>query len=292
MNRSAPRAGFVLASVLGVLVLFAGLVGAITLLVRSGVDDARLAVDDLEADALLRAGLELAGYQLFVLKAPAAGLAGQQIRLDAGTVTLSVLAESARIDLNGSDPKLIAAAWRAAGLKTMRPEQFAARVADWRDGDGDVGEGGGAEAADYDAAGVGWRPRNDGFRSVDELRWVLGVGADDVRALRPYFTVANPAGTIDLYDAPEPVLRALPGLSSSAVGRLLKLRQKRSDETSEALKKLVGETAQALVTTDPPVAYRIGLKVASGRGVTRAVEAVITADSTGSAPYRVIEWRG
>ncbi len=286
---SARRAGFVLPAVLGIMVLFAALIGALTLLVRTGVDDARLAVDDLEVTALLRAGLELAGYQLVLLEAPATGLDGQQIRLDAGTVTLSVRAESARIDLNGSDPKLLAGAWKAAGLKGLTPEGFANRVADWRDPDDDVTDPDGAESAAYTDAGRKYRPANGEFRTVDDLRWVLGVKVADVLALKPYLTVANPAGTIDLYDAPQEVLRAIPGLTPATVARMLKIRVKRDDQTKEQLLSLVGE-AQNLVTADPPVAYRVTLDALSNRGARRKASAVIARDGTGRKAYRVLAW--
>ncbi len=284
------RAGFVLPAVLGIMVLFAALIGALTLLVRTGVDDARLAVDDLEVTALLRAGLELAGYQLVLLQAPAAGLDGQQVRLNAGTVTLAVLAESARIDLNGSEPQLLAGAWRAAGLKGLTPEAFANRVVDWRDADDDVTDPDGAESAAYADAGRKYRPTNGEFRTVDDLRWVLGVKVADVIALKRYLTVANPAGTIDLYDAPPEVLQAIPGLTPATVARMLKIRTKRNDETKEQLMSLVGE-AQNLVTAEPPVAYRVTLDALSNRGARRKATAVITRDGTGRAGYRVIGWK-
>lgn len=283
------RSGFVLPSVLGIMVLFAGVVGALTLLVRAGVDDARLAVDDLDVASLMKAGLELAGYQLLLLQSPAAGLDGQQIRLDAGTVTLAVRAESARIDLNGSDPQLLAGAWRAARLKGMPPEVFAARVADWRDADDDVTDPNGAEAGAYEADGRTYRPANAEFRSVDDLRWVLGVKVADVVALKPYLTVANPAGTIDLWDAAPEVLGAIPGLTPPTVARILKLRANRTDKVKDQLMTLVGE-AQALVTTEPPVAYRVSLDVLSNRGARRKASAVIARDGTQRAPYRVIWW--
>lgn len=282
------RTGFVLPAVLGVLVLFAGLIGAVTLLVRAGVDNALLVIDDLETDSLAKAGLELAAYQLILLKAPATGLDGQQIRLDAGTVTLGVTAEGARIDLNGSDPKLLAGAWTVAGRTSLSPEAFAARVVDWRDGDDERGKDG-AEAADYAAAKLPWTPQNDAFRSVDELRYVLGVGPADVAALKPLVTVANPAGTIDLYDASPDVLRALPGMTRASVERMVKLRKARSDKTSTLLSALVNAD-QAMVTTEPPVAFRVRLSVKTNRGASKTVTAVIAVDGTGRTPYRVVEF--
>ncbi len=52
MQRRA-REGFILVAVLGVLALLAGLVGAVSVLVRSAVDSARIVSDDLSLEGLV-----------------------------------------------------------------------------------------------------------------------------------------------------------------------------------------------------------------------------------------------
>jgi general secretion pathway protein K len=287
MTRSS-RGGFVMVAVLGILVLFAGLLGALTLLVRTGVDSARIVVDDLEADALTRAGLELSAYQLFVLKQPAGGLNGQQVRLDSGTVTVEVASETGRIDLNHSDPALIASAYAASGLKGMPPEAFAAVVTDWRDVDSDL-QPLGAETGDYQSAGLDWGPQNDDFRSVDELQWLPGVKRADVVVLARYFTVANPVGTVNLFDAPREVLAALPKIRPGLVERIIRLRANRTEQTAARLMELVPEQ-QAFVSTDAGTSFRLRLAIRPDRAPPRTIAAVIVADGTGKAPYRVVSW--
>lgn len=282
------RGGFVMVAVLGILVLFAGLLGALTLLVRSGVDGARIVVDDLEADALTRAGLEISAYQLFVLRRAADGLDGQQVRLDSGTVTVGVVSEAGRIDLNHSDPVLIASAYAASGLKGMAPNAFAAKVADWRDADTEP-QAGGAEIGDYRSAGLEWGPQNDDFRSVDELQWLPGVRRADVAVLARYFTVANPAGTVNLFDAPREILAALPKIRPALVDRIVRLRATRSEDTAAKLMALVPEQ-QVFVSTDAGTSFRLRLEIRPDRAPARTIAAVIVADGTGKAPYRVVSW--
>jgi general secretion pathway protein K len=289
MTERPSRDGFVMVAVLGILVLFAGLLGALTLMVRAGVDSARIGIDALEADALARAGVELAGYQLFVLRMPSSELNGQQIRLDSGTVTIAATGETGRVDLNHADPTLLAGIYRVAGLKSMTPDAFAMRIADWRDADEEL-RSGGAESGDYEAAGLPWRPQNDEFRSIDELQYVLGMKASDVAALAPLVTVANAGGTVNLYEAPEPVLRAIPGVTAATAARIVRLRADRRPETAERLTALVGEQ-QALVSTDAGTSARLTLDVRPERAPARRVEAVVVADGTGKAPYRVVSWR-
>ncbi len=125
--RRDSGAGFILVAVLGVTALIAALIGAVSLLVRSAVDGVRAGSDDLAFAGLTRAGIELAGYQLYGLKTPFETLDGQQVRLDSGVVTLFVKDESGRIDLNGADPALLTGLARAAGLSALPPASFAAR---------------------------------------------------------------------------------------------------------------------------------------------------------------------
>jgi general secretion pathway protein K len=160
-DRSA-RDGFILIAVLSVMALFAAMVGAISLLVRSSVEAARLERDTLAVDALVRAGVELAAYQLFALRLPVESVDARQIRFDAGLVTLSVAAEGGKIDLNAADPEMLAGAYRSAQLGGLSPQAFAGRVVDWRDADDSRSEQG-AEAADYAGAGLGYGPHNDAF---------------------------------------------------------------------------------------------------------------------------------
>ena len=139
--RRDSGAGFILVAVLGVTALVAALIGAVSLLVRAAVDGARAGGDELALAGLTRAGIELAGYQLYGLKIPFVTLDGQQIRLDSGAVTLFVTDESVKIDLNGADPALLAGLARAAGLSALPPASFASRVADWRDADDERSRG-------------------------------------------------------------------------------------------------------------------------------------------------------
>ncbi len=107
---------------------------------------------------------------------------------------------------------------------------------------------------------------------------MLGVKVADVIALKPYLTVANPAGTIDLWDAsrrfspPCPASRRPRSPASEAA-------RQRTDKIKDQLMTLVGE-AQALVTTEPTVAYRVSLDVLSNRGARRKASAVIARDGT------------
>lgn len=281
------REGFILISVLGVMALMAALVGALSMLVRPLVERARVGGDDLALTALVRAGVELAGYQLYGLKRPAGQVDALQVRLDAGVVTLFVSDESGRIDLNGADPALLAGAYRAAGLNALPAASFAARVIDWRD-EGDERMAGGAEASDYAAAGLAHRPQNDVFRSVDDLEWLHGLAPAHAAVLAPLLTVHNPDGKLNVLAASRQALATLPGADPTLVERILALRSKTSDG-AEILSLL--QNQQAFVKVEPGPSYRVRIEARHRTSRLKSVEAVLTRSASADALYYVVDWK-
>lgn len=287
-NDTGRRDGFVLVAVLGVMALMASLLGGTTVLVRAAFEGVQAKSDDLALDGLVRAGLDLAAYELYALKLPPALIDGQEIRLDSGTVTLSVSDEAGRIDLNGADPALLAAVYRAVGGRSLRPEDFSAKVVAWRDRY-EPRDGQGAPAAPRQPDG-GARPhRREGFRTVGELRWLPGIGAAEAEALAPLLTVNNPGGKVDVTSAPLPVLLALPGMQPPLAQQILALRR-RPDGPERILSLLKAQGD--VVATRGGGAHRIRLEARRGAGAARRAEAVITRAPSKLAPYFVVEWSG
>jgi general secretion pathway protein K len=285
-QRRGGREGFILISVLGALIVLAGLVAAASYLVRTAATGAAALREELAADALLRSGVELAAYQLFMLKRPAGDLSGQRIRLNDGVITLAAVAEQGKIDLNGAPPEALASLWKAAGAPRLDPRAFAARVVDYRDEDGERTRNGGAEAADYAAAGKKG-PANAPFEQIDELQNVLGVEPDDVRALAPLVTVHNPSGKIAAFDAAPGVIEALPE-GAMLAGRIAALRSRQLEDPEGAVASL-GQ-AGGLVSLDrAQSAFTVRIEAVRGRFV-RTADVVLTAARVPEALYFVTEW--
>jgi general secretion pathway protein K len=283
--------GFILVAVLAVMALLAGLLVAVSMVVRSGLSTVGVEVDDLVGESLVRAGVDIAAYVALVNGEPPDAIDGLLVRLDDGTVTLFAAPTGGRIDLNTSAPELLEAAWRASGTKRLRPQEFADRVQDWRDDDQEARERG-AEAEAYANAGVPFRPADTGFRTVDELRWVLGVTPADVESLRPYVGVLNAKGSINLFDAPREVLAALPGFRPAVIDRILRLRERRTDTVAQQLLRLVPSQSSEFVNADVLLdrVFRIRIEARPNRGAPRTVDVVLIADPTGQKPYRIAEW--
>lgn len=282
------RDGFILVAVLGVMALIAALIGAVSLLVRSAVDGAGAGSDDLAFAGLTRAGVELAGHQLYGLKVPFDAIDGQQVRLDAGLVTLLVTDEGGRIDLNGASPALLAGLVRSAGLSALQPASFAARVVDWRDENNERSLGG-AEAADYAVAGLDHRPQNDAFRVVGDLQWLLGLRPGQAAALARLATVHNPEGKVNVLSASREVLLALPDITPPMVDRILTMRRTPTGSLAGDVMALLGGQRD-VVKVEPGPSYRIRVEARLDAARAKSVEVVLTASRSDAALYHVLEW--
>lgn len=287
MTRADRRSGFVMVSVLAVLAVLAALVAALVLIARANVAAGLSARNDLSERSLIQAAKEAAAYELLLAGLRVSDVDGQEIRLDAGSVRLAVTNPAGRIDLNASDPALIANAYAASGAKGMKPGAFAARVIDWRDGDDTPGPDG-AEATAYRQGRLPWAPPNHAFLSVDEIGHIAGVSADDAARLKPYFTVDNPAGVIDVLAAPERVLAVIPGLDSRSARLIVTLRTPLDDDRQARIEQLVQPCGKLAAAGRPAIIVELELTIRRPGLADRVVRTAIASDPDGKRPFRTI----
>ncbi|UVC12607.1 general secretion pathway protein GspK (plasmid) [Rhizobium sp. TH2] len=284
-KHGADTNGFVLIAVLTVLTLLSAMVVVMLGMSRDSIDIAALSGIETKRQAMVQSGLSLAAYELFQLGLPPERVSGGQFRLNDGMIAFTVSTDTAKADLNASGKDLLAAAYMAAGLTTLSPQEFAARVIDWRDENDDISAGG-AEGQDY--VKLDYLPRNGRFRSVDDLRWVIGLFPEDIKALRRFVTVYNPRGRLNVFAAPASMIAALPKVAPETVDEVLQARSTRSATATDTLDDLLLVQA-ALIDAAPASTYRIGMELLSNGEVNpRRTEAVIAAGTSPEIPFLVL----
>lgn len=212
--------GAALVLVLWLLVLLASIVGAFALTARVEQLQGSTGVDLLRGVQAAQAALDWAVYRLGQPPQP-----GQPALLADGrphpwqfagmAVEVSVRDESAKIDINQADAGLLAALMVQLGVEQARAQRLAAAITDWRDSD-QLPQPGGAEKAQYLAAGLPWGPADDAFGGLEELRRVLGMDAATYQLLQPYLTVWTQRSQPEAMLAEDVVLRAM-GLDPALV---------------------------------------------------------------------------
>jgi len=212
----APR-GFALVLVLWVLA-FLSIISVV--LVRQAREETQFehaTIEDSKAEALAEGGVQRAMAGLLspdpAESWPADGRP-HQIRLGEGTVEIRIEDESGKIDLNRADDATLESLLVSVGMAPGEARKLAAAIADYQDPD-NVKRPGGAEAADYEQAGLNRRPKNGPFDDTQELLQVLGMTPELMRALDSMITVHSPVATVNLAAASPAVLRALPGIDEA-----------------------------------------------------------------------------
>jgi general secretion pathway protein K len=196
------------------------------------------------------------------------------IRLFDRDVHLRVESESGKANLNAAPLGLLAALFRSVDMPPQDADMLAARVVAWRTALPENARN--DEIALYREAGRSYPPRFGPFRSVGELRLVLGMTGALQAALAPLTTVWSGDSAIDRSVAGEAMLRVLEsGGDSLAAAQRVAREAGQAAGAGRAL--AVGEVATITARLEMPdlVAQRT---------------AVIQLAGDRREPYRVLAW--
>jgi general secretion pathway protein K len=145
--------------------------------------------------------------------------------LPGGTAVIVAQDVGGLVDLNTAPQALLEQVLVSANASKDEAARIAAAIIDFRDFD-DVAVLGGAEAAEYRAAGLPFGPKNAPFAAVSELDQVLGMTPALLARIRPLVTVYSSSRGIDVNVA-SPRLRGLglpPEFSVPSNGRAFHIR--------------------------------------------------------------------
>lgn len=211
--RQADDDGFVLITVVGLLLIVAIIASTLLLAARTGTK-ARAAIDAAAELAALTDGVvRLTAWRL----AQAGRDAPARVPVDgsavacsdeATTVEVRVYDTAGLIDINEASTGVLVALLAGLGAGEAGARRLAAAIVDFRDSDDNAGPDG-AEARDYQAAGRSIGPKNARFDSIDELDQVLGMMPELLERLRPLVTVHARSPALDIAVAPIELLQAL-----------------------------------------------------------------------------------
>ena len=139
-------------------------------------------------------------------------------------VAASAVDESGKIDLNAVPDALLKGLLQTAGqLDDAGASRLVDVIGDWKDAD-DFRRPNGAEADDYQAAGLPYKPANAAFETVADLQRVLGMTPPLFARLAGSLTVYSGAPGINPQFASRTVLMALPGATDAIVDTYLAQR--------------------------------------------------------------------
>lgn len=210
--------GAALLLVLWLITLLTALVGAFALSAHIEGLQGRVLVRGLAATNAARAGLEYALTRIELEDPRQQWLPDGRPnawRYADADIEVSVIDENGKVDLNQAGMPLLTALLRALGIEQMEAGRLAAAIVDWRDQDSLTQPGGGAEDADYAAAGRSYGAKDADFESIAELEQVLGFTPGIYARIQPLVTVYSGLDQPDPAFASALVLDAL-GMDGAA----------------------------------------------------------------------------
>jgi general secretion pathway protein K len=132
-SATRAEAGFVLVAVLWILAALATLASVYSAYTVNTAGTSRVADDRVQAEASIRAGVEMAVFRQLALDEKARlARGGFDLRVGRTGVAVRFRSEAARIDLNAAPADLLAGLFVAVGVDSSRAETFAERIVGWR----------------------------------------------------------------------------------------------------------------------------------------------------------------
>lgn len=311
------RDGYILVAVLALVVVLTGLLVAGSLLVRSALGTARVEDADVAASGLVSSGVEIAAYQLAVLRIRPVLVDGRPIRLTGGTVTPRITDEASKVDLNTASPNLLTGVMMGVGMDQATAAEVVARVVELRGPlNGSIPDAGGQTpgVAPPSAGGgkiaVGTTPQSSGsqppggnassadktprkrrgLQSVEDVGDIEGVRPEEMRLLRKRLTVYNPDGRLDVMTAEPDLLRSIPGMTKLKVEQLLAARGSDSADAARDAQSALGGDLASFTKVLPGPAYTVRIEADEKNGRRRSAEAVIVASKSSNQPYYILDW--
>ena len=288
LSQPSAHDGFIIVAVLWILIALAALASIYSIYIRNAALAVSVMDDELQADALVSAGLQLTAYRLTVPKDTQRPTRGQfSFRLGRVDVVVRYSSEAARIDLNAAPKPLLAGFFMAIGTSGEDADRYADRIIGWRQLPKRTDQAN--EDALYRSAGLTYLPRGAPFAHVSELWLVQGLAPAVVGRALPLVTVYSGRPDVNVFDAPPELIAALPGMTPLRATAFLNQRETVPPD-KDSLARLLGP-GQSGATAEGSNAFRVKISMAFHNGWRKEAEAVILLEGAGDEPFQVLSWR-
>jgi general secretion pathway protein K len=275
---SRPR-GAALLLVLWLIALMTAAVGAFAMTARIEHLQGKVLSRGVVADQSARAGLEYAMTRVTDLDQKRQWLPdGREYRWPFGEaeVTVKIVDETGKVDLNAGDQNLLAGLIVAVGGERDQARRIASAILDWRDPDTLSQAEGGAEDPQYAEDERPYGAKDGPFETVPEVQLVLGMTPELFAKLAPHLTVYSGQPQPNQAYASGEVLTAM-GLNAEQI-------------LQERLRpRLPGETGLVGVGTGT---YSIDSRARLRDGRVSVLRAVVRAGNSGlpGSAYTPLRW--
>lgn len=211
MKRRSPNSGAALVLVLWLVAALSLVVLASAHGIRQQTQNVGFSLSRMRAESVLDAAIQLTAQRLTIDKTFGAQYRLEGMALGPYQVQLELTPSAGLVDVNvATDALLETFLVRVGHLAPGEAAILVSRIRDYIDPD-DIPSGiGGAEAAQYRAAGWPSLPRNSGLEDLSELKSVMGMTAALYETIALYLGI-NGQQSIEIGSAPPALVDALSG---------------------------------------------------------------------------------
>jgi len=201
-------------------------------------------------------------------------------------IAVSAIDESGKIDLNTAPDNLLKGFLQTVGeLDSDTAARLVDVIGDWKDVD-DLRRPNGAEAPEYQAAGLTYKPANAPFETVFELQRVLGMTPALFAKLADNLTVHSRMAGVNPMYASRPVLLSIPGATPEVVDTYIAQRR---DALAAKLPPPLFPVPGIVVNVVN--VWRIRIEVVMNDGVSFVRETVVRQGTDRKRLVVVLEWQ-
>jgi general secretion pathway protein K len=208
-------------------------------------------------------------------------------RFEGIPVTVSISDESGKIDINAASDALLKGLLISAGVSEEDAVKLLDAILDWRDPDS-VKRLYGAEDAEYQAAGLSYRPTNSPFQAIEEIQLVLGMRPEIYRRIAASITVFSRQPGVRMQAATREVLLAIPNVTPEQVDNFIAERASARAEKRPPPPFPAG-TAYSVQGGQQSATIRAEARLDDGTVFVR--EAVVLPRPSPRRPYTFLVWR-
>jgi general secretion pathway protein K len=281
--------GIALVLVLWLTALLTVIAGGFAYAMRNEAQAARNTISQAQARALADGAVARTVFELMRPRTiPGVWAADGLVHVwdeDGMHVSAAAVDESGKIDVNAVTDALLLSLLETAGqLDVDTAGRLVDAIGDWKDAD-DLRRPNGAESAEYQAAGLSYKPANAAFETVADLQRVLGMTPALFARLAGNLTVYSGAPGINPQFASRAALMALPGATDAIVDTYIAQR-------AAALAAAQPLPVLPLAGAGAPVnVWRVHAEVTAPDGVVYVREAVLRPNPDQRRPLTVLSWQ-
>jgi len=298
MKDLSSRRGTILVAVLWSVALLSALAMAASTTFRGFTGIIAVEKDRVKAEALVTAGVEVAGGAIGALGDVPLYDIETSITLSTGSVRIHLSDEGGRIDVGKAPVEVLASLFRTVGASDVQANDLAQQIEKLRNPQGKSQTNPVAAVAVSPAApppggtnappAPGTKPAVDQpFTDLRQLMQLTGMRPQWVAAMAPIATVFG-SDTVNAFTAPAAVIAALPGIDQSHLQAFLAARQSVPNDLAR-LQATLGASQQYVGQKTQPVGL-VEVSASLLDGYTVGVEAVVAVLGRDNQPYRILAW--